>query len=106
MSEEEWRAFHANPTIEGLNAKLVQGRFATMNCGCNTVVDVLLDHLTAENALIFAARLRKLHFHANMQFMMCIFTHFDFKYCTKFLDVFDMGSTHLVSYRLRRRRRR
>ena len=45
MSEEEWRAFHANPTIEGLDESLIGLKFEPIHgCGCNSVKDVLLNH--------------------------------------------------------------
>ncbi len=45
MSVEEWLSFHANPTIESLDASLIGLKFEPIHgCGCNSVKDVLLNH--------------------------------------------------------------
>lgn len=45
MSEEEWRAFHTNPTIEALDDSLIGLKFEPIpGCGCNSVKDALFNH--------------------------------------------------------------
>ena len=62
MSEEEWRAFHANPTIEGLTAKLAKRTNQMIfPCMCIDVFDIMNHHFFGDRVQ-FVSRMCELGF--------------------------------------------
>jgi hypothetical protein len=63
MSDEEWLAFHANPTIEGLTAELTKRTYIQTFTCCVDVFDVMNKHFVGDK-IRFVKRIRELGYNS------------------------------------------
>jgi hypothetical protein len=95
MSQEEWLAFHANPTIDKLTQAFVKQTFPRLSCGCISATDVLFLHpIPIEKALEIVTRLRQLGFRTTHYNMLCLMVAYDYEHFTRFLDIFRFTPTN------------